>query len=387
MTQQDPGFGIYVHWPFCQSKCPYCDFNSHVRASVDHNAWRTALLQELAHMAALAPDREATSIFFGGGTPSLMEPATVAAVIDAVAGHWKVAGDAEITLEANPSSVEARRFAGYRTAGVNRVSLGIQALDDDSLRALGRRHNAAEARAAIALARSTFPRMSFDLIYARMGQTPDDWSRELAEALGFGTDHLSLYQLTIEPGTQFFTLARRGALDLPPEDDQAAMYEITQAFTQAAGLDVYEVLNHARPGFESRHNITYWRSGEWIGIGPGAHGRLNEAGGTSIARRQNKAPETWLAAVEKDGHGSAESETITGPERLTEVLMMGLRLSQGLSEADLQRAAGVTWDEAIDGDILEHLVETGFLEHDELAVRATPRGRQVLNSVLERLLI
>ncbi len=385
MDDRNPGFGIYVHWPFCQSKCPYCDFNSHVRETINETAWADALVTETAHMAALAPDRTVTSIFFGGGTPSLMAPATVAATLEAIAAHWRVAGDVEITLEANPGSVEAGRFTGYRAAGVNRVSLGVQALDDVSLKALDRRHDAAEARAAIALARKTFDRMSFDLIYARMGQTPEAWRAELGEALDVGTDHLSLYQLTIEPGTQFHTLARRGALDLPDEDSQAAMYEATQSMTGAAGLPAYEVSNHARPGHESRHNITYWRSGEWIGIGPGAHGRLNESDGTSISRRQEKAPETWLGAVARDGHATAVTETITGSDRLTEVLMMGLRLRDGLSHADMQRAAGSSWDEAVNPATLAMLVESGLLVRDAAGVRATAQGRQVLNGVLDRL--
>jgi putative oxygen-independent coproporphyrinogen III oxidase len=385
MDASNPGFGIYVHWPFCQSKCPYCDFNSHVRETIDESAWADALVAETAHMATLAPDRTVASIFFGGGTPSLMAPATVGAALDAIAAHWRVAADVEITLEANPGSVEAGRFKGYRTAGVNRVSLGVQALDDISLKALGRRHDAAEARAAIALARATFDRMSFDLIYARMGQTPAAWRKELGEALEVGTDHLSLYQLTIEPGTQFHTLARRGALDLPDEDSQAAMYEATQSLTGAAGLPAYEVSNHARPGHESRHNITYWRSGEWIGIGPGAHGRLNESDGTSISRRQEKAPETWLNAVARDGHATAGTETITGSDRLTEVLMMGLRLRDGLSHTDLQRAAGSNWDEAVNPATLAMLVESGLLVRDATGVRATEQGRQVLNGVLDRL--
>lgn len=385
MDADNPGFGIYVHWPFCQSKCPYCDFNSHVREAIDETAWADALVTETAHMAELAPGRTVTSIFFGGGTPSLMAPETVGAVLDSIAAHWPVSGDVEITLEANPGSVEAGRFKGYRAAGVNRVSLGVQALDDASLMALGRRHDAAEARTAIALARRTFDRMSFDLIYARMGQTPQAWRDELDEALSVGTDHLSLYQLTIEPGTQFHTLARRGALDLPDEDSQAAMYEATQSMTGAAGLPAYEVSNHARPGHESRHNITYWRSGEWIGIGPGAHGRLNETGGTSVSRRQEKAPETWLDAVARNGHATAATETITGRDRLTEVLMMGLRLCDGLSHADLQRASGSGWDEAVDPATLSMLVESGLLVRDADGVRATTQGRQVLNGILDRL--
>jgi len=386
MTETDAGFGVYIHWPFCESKCPYCDFNSHVRESVDEPAWRTALVRELSSMADLTPERTVTSIFFGGGTPSLMAPATVAAVLEAVDEHWAVAADAEITLEANPGSADAGRFEGYRNAGVNRLSLGVQALDDNALKALGRRHDEAQAMAALAMARRIFTRVSFDLIYARMGQTAEAWRDELVRALTMEPDHLSLYQLTIEPGTRFHTLARRGALDLPNDDCQADLYETTQVLTAAAGLEAYEVSNHARPGAESRHNITYWRSGEWVGVGPGAHGRLNEPGGLSIQRRQEKAPETWLAAVGEHGHGTAETEWVEGPERTAEVLMMGLRLARGLSEADLHRATGRTWDDAVSPDTLAHLVDTGFLERTAAGVRTTRQGRPVLNSVLQTLL-
>ncbi len=387
MTDAGPGFGVYVHWPFCRSRCPYCDFNSHVREAVDEAAWRGALVRETAHMAAVAPGRPVASVYFGGGTPSLMAPATVAAVLDAVARGWTVADDAEVTLEANPSSAEAGRFAGYRAAGVNRLSLGVQALDDGALRALGRRHDAAGARAALGLARRAFPRVSFDLIYARMGQTPAAWERELSEALDFGTGHLSLYQLAIEPGTRFHVLARRGALDLPAEDGQAAMYELTQALTEAAGLPAYEVSSHARPGFESRHNLTYWRSGEWVGVGPGAHGRLNRAGGVSVQRRQERAPETWLAAVSRRGHGGAAAETVAGGDRIAEVLMMGLRLKDGLGGADLARACGPGWEARIDAAGLDVLAAEGFLERlGDGGLRATARGWPVLNAVLARLL-
>ena len=385
-TSAGPGFGVYVHWPFCQSKCPYCDFNSHVREAIDEPRWRAGLVAEIGHMAGLAPGRTVTSIFFGGGTPSLMDPATVGAALDAIAAAWPVADGVEVTLEANPGSVEAGRFAGYRAAGVGRVSLGVQALDDAALKALGRRHDRAEALAAIALARRHFPRRSFDLIYARPGQSPAAWEAELARALAFGTDHLSLYQLTIEPGTAFHTLHRRGELVLPVEDDQAAMYEATQAMTEAAGLPAYEVSNHARPGQESRHNIVYWRSGEWVGVGPGAHGRLNEPGGTSIARRQERAPETWLAGVETQGHGTAQTETVSGEDRVTEVLMMGLRLTSGLSEADVQRATGQPLDAIVPPARLAPLVAGGLLVRDATGLRATAAGLQVLNGVLARLL-
>ena len=293
----DAGFGVYVHWPFCASKCPYCDFNSHVRAEIDEARWRAALVRELDHFAALAPGRTVTSIFFGGGTPSLMAPATVAAVIERTANHWRLAGDVEITLEANPTSVEAGRFAGYRDAGVNRVSLGVQSLDDRALGFLGRGHDAAEARAAVAVAHARFPRVSFDLIYARPGQSPAAWRRELAEALQIAGEHLSLYQLTLEPGTAFHARAARGALALPGGDAAAALYDVTQEVLEGAGLPAYEISNHAVPGAESRHNLTYWRSGDYLGVGPGAHGRLT-GGGAVLAIAQTRSPERWLAAVE-----------------------------------------------------------------------------------------
>jgi oxygen-independent coproporphyrinogen-3 oxidase len=381
----DPGFGVYVHWPFCQSKCPYCDFNSHVRERVDHGRWSSALVAELDHMAALAPGREVRSVFFGGGTPSLMAPETVGAVLDRVDGLWPLADDIEITLEANPGSVEADRFAGYRAAGVNRLSLGVQALDDAALKLLGRRHGHAEALRALDIARATFERVSFDLIYARPGQSLEDWRAELATALAFGTEHLSLYQLTLEQGTRFWTLARRGELVLPDEDLAADLFALTQEMTEGAGLPAYEVSNHARPGAESRHNLIYWKSGEWVGIGPGAHGRLRE-GGEAVARRQEKAPETWLAKVEAEGHGTAETHTVSARERIEEVLMMGLRLRDGLTPADLRRAAGLGLGEALAREVTEPLVASGHLMTDDDGIRLTPAGRPVLNAVLARLL-
>src|SRR5262245_38165171 len=281
----DPGFGLYVHWPFCLSKCPYCDFNSHVRAAIDHSRWRAALLRELDHYAAHTRGRRLTSIFFGGGTPSLMEPATVAAVIERAAEHWPLASDVEITLEANPTSVEAGKFAAFRTSGVNRVSLGVQALNDADLKFLGRHHSAAEARAAIDIARRHFARYSFDLIYARPGQSAAAWRSELAEAVGLAGDHLSVYQLTIEPETVFGAAHRRGELAVPREEEAAALFELTQERLGEAGLPAYEISNHARPGGESRHNLTYWRYGDYVGIGPGAHGRLT-VGSEKLATRQ-----------------------------------------------------------------------------------------------------
>ncbi len=381
-----PGFGVYVHWPFCQSKCPYCDFNSHVRTAIDETSWRRALTREIAHMASIAPGRHVTSVFFGGGTPSLMAPATVEAVLGAIAGHWTAGPDVEVTLEANPGSSDAGRFACYRSAGVNRLSIGVQALDNRALRALGRHHDVAEARVAISAARRIFERLSFDLIYGRSGQTAAAWRDELAGALTLDADHLSLYQLTIEPGTRFATLAGRGDLILPPDDARADMRAITQDLTSQAGLPAYEISNHARPGEACRHNLVYWRSGEWAGVGPGACGRLDSAPGVSIERRQERRPETWLARVQTHGHATCDEETVTGVERLREVLMMGLRLTAGLDGDDLARAAGADWSDRLDGAALETLIDGGFLDRRNSGLAATPRGHDVLNAVLERLL-
>ena len=315
---------LYIHWPFCVSKCPYCDFNSHVRETIDQDAWRSALLADLAHEAKLSQGATLTSIFFGGGTPSLMPPATVAALIDAAAAHWDLAPDIEITLEANPSSVEAARFADLGKAGVNRVSLGLQSLDDKALKFLGRAHDVAEGLAALDTAQKVFARTSFDLIYALPGQSDTDWTKELTRALGFGTNHLSLYQLTIEPGTQFASLARRGQLGEASPDDGARLYELTQKLCEDAGLPAYEISNHARPGEESRHNLTYWRYQDYAGIGPGAHGRR-----TGQATIRHKKPENWLSAVERNGHGLQSEEALAPADQHAERLMMGLRLSEG----------------------------------------------------------
>jgi putative oxygen-independent coproporphyrinogen III oxidase len=382
---QDPALAIYVHWPFCLSKCPYCDFNSHVRDTVDHDRWRTALLAELDHYADRTPGRTVTSIFFGGGTPSLMEPATAAAVIERVAQRWTMAPGVEITLEANPSSVESARFADLAAAGVNRVSLGVQALDDASLAFLGRRHNATEALAALAVAKRQFARTSFDLIYARPGQSVADWRIELERALEEGTEHLSVYQLTIEEGTKFATLAARGELDMPDEETQAVLYETTQEILQAAGLPAYEISNHARPGAESRHNLTYWRYGDYVGIGPGAHGRLT-VDGRKLATRAHKAPEIWLDRVAAKGHGAHADVDVTMAERGDELLMMGLRLTEGVSRARLRDQLGADVDTLLDRTKLGRLVEAGFLALDECNLRATAAGRQRLNAVLASLL-
>lgn len=385
MSASDPGFAVYVHWPFCKSKCPYCDFNSHVRERVDHDRWRAGLLRELDHYADLTAGRTVTSIFFGGGTPSLMEPATVGAIIDRVAERWQIAKGLEVTLEANPTSVEADKFRAFRTAGINRVSLGIQALDDASLKFLGRQHNAAEATGAIELAARTFDRFSFDLIYARPGQTVAAWQAELARALDYAVGHLSVYQLTIEEGTAFYPLHARGDLVLPDEELAGDLYEATQSQLAAAGLPAYEISNHARPGEESRHNLTYWRYGDYVGIGPGAHGRLT-LDGDKFATRAHRAPEIWLERVERDGHGAAVPSPIDRDARGTELLMMGLRLREGVRLARLTEETGRTLDDFVEPAALSRLIEGGFLTRDADRVSATSEGLQRLNAVLSAIL-
>lgn len=380
-----PGFGIYAHWPFCLSKCPYCDFNSHVRDRVDHQRWREAMLVELDHYAAKTNGREVTSIFFGGGTPSLMEPATVGAIIDRVHRLWPTSPDLEITLEANPTSVEADKFRAFRTAGVNRVSLGIQALEDAALKVLGRQHNATEAMGAIELAAKTFDRFSFDLIYARPDQTVEAWEAELSRALDYAVGHLSVYQLTIEEGTAFYPLHARGDLVIPDEETAGDLYELTQALLTSAGLLSYEISNHARPGQESRHNLTYWRYGDYVGIGPGAHGRLT-LDGTKIATRAHRAPEIWLDKVEANGTAAERPEVIDRDARVAELLMMGLRLREGVPFARIEEEGGRPWAGFIDGAALQRLVAGGFLITDADGLRATVEGRQRLNAVLGSLL-
>jgi putative oxygen-independent coproporphyrinogen III oxidase len=372
------GFGVYVHWPFCRAKCPYCDFNSHVREAVDQARWRRALLAEIDYWAALAPGREVGSVFFGGGTPSLMPPQTVAALIERIAARWGLAEDCEITLEANPTSVEAASFAALRQAGVNRVSLGVQALDDAQLQFLGRGHSAREAVAAVELAQRTFARASFDLIYARPGQGVAAWRAELAEALRLAAGHLSLYQLTIEEGTAFHNAWARGKLVTPDEDAALALWEATQELTEAAGLPAYEVSNHARPGEECRHNLLYWRYGEYVGVGPGAHGRPVVAG-ERRATAQARRPEAWLAAVEAQGHATEADEPVPAAARREELLMMGLRLAEGVPLARFAAEGCAPPDFA-------PLVEEGFLELAEGRVRATARGRPLLDAILGRLL-
>ena len=364
-----PYLALYVHWPFCVSKCPYCDFNSHVRESVDQEAWRAALLADLAYEAERTSSHRLSSIFFGGGTPSLMPPATVAALIAAAEAHWGFADDIEITLEANPSSVEAARFADLAAAGVNRVSLGIQSLDDAALRFLGRAHDADEALMAIGTAQSVFDRVSFDLIYARPGQSAETWAAELDQALSLGTGHLSLYQLTIEPGTRFAALAAKGELVPADPDESAALYELTGEMTEAAGLPAYEISNHARPGEESRHNLAYWRYQPYAGIGPGAHGRR---GGTST--RRHRKPENWIAALARNGHGIEEEQALAPAEQGMEALLMGLRLAEGIDRARMDYPLNVA--------SVSRLTEQGLLAETGTRLRATPVGMLLLDSVL-----
>lgn len=376
------GFGLYVHWPFCQAKCPYCDFNSHVVSRIDQSDWVTAYQAELRRMGDLLPNRLLNSIFFGGGTPSLMHPDTVAAVIETAREIWPFANDIEITLEANPGSVEAGRFAGYRDGGVNRISMGIQALNDEDLRRLGRIHSVAEAKKAFDVARACFDRVSFDLIYARQGQTLSAWEAELAEALSMAIDHLSLYQLTIEEGTAFGDRYARGKLrDLPSDDSAADMYLATQDICAAHGLPGYEISNHARPGAESRHNLIYWRYGDYVGIGPGAHGRLT-LNGQRYATEAPRAPGAWLDAV-RAGTGTLPFDLLTPEDQVAEHMMMGMRLYEGLDLDRHTRLAGVP----LNRDRLSHLVSLGMVTLDGARLRATSDGRAVLNAVLRDLLM
>ena len=373
-----PSFGVYIHWPFCAAKCPYCDFNSHVRhGGVNVPRFQAALLAELAHMAQLQPDQPVHSIFFGGGTPSLMPASLVGALIDAVAKHWPQEPGIEITLEANPQSVDAGRFAGYRAAGVNRVSLGVQALNDRDLKFLGRLHNAAEAKAALGIARKTFERVSFDLIYARPDQSVAAWSEELSQAIGYGPDHLSVYQLTIEDGTPFAALHKAGKIVTPPPELADDLYAATQELTEAAGLPAYEVSNHARPGQECRHNLVYWRYGAYAGIGPGAHGRL-VVDGQRLALSTQRNPEVWATAVEKDGHGLVERTPLSASDQADERLIMGLRLSEGLDLAAFRRETGLSPKVAV----LNDLAEQGLLMAGEDRITATRHGRMVLNRLV-----
>ena len=374
-----PGFGVYVHWPFCAAKCPYCDFNSHVRHHApDQKRFAGALADEIRATHARAPGRAVDTIFIGGGTPSLMEPKTVTAILEAIAGCWQIADDVEITLEANPSSVEAERFRGYRAAGVNRLSLGVQALDDADLKFLGRLHSVDQALTAIETARAIFPRLSFDLIYGRPDQSPEAWARELDRALGLACDHLSLYQLTIEQGTPFFDLQQRGRLKVPDQDLAAELYTVTADVTAARGLPAYEISNHAAAGAECRHNLVYWRYGEYAGVGPGAHGRLSLADGRH-ATAAERNPERWLEMVERNGHGLVTDDVLTKEEEGDELLLMGLRLAEGIDLDRYQVVAGRSLDPARLADLIDHgLVDT----MPGRRLRATRQGFIVLDAVV-----
>ncbi len=371
---------LYIHWPFCVSKCPYCDFNSHVRESVDQAAWRAALLQDMAHEASLLPGRPVGSIFFGGGTPSLMPPVTVAALIAAAEAHWGFTADVEITLEANPSSVEAARFADLAAAGVNRVSVGLQALEDASLVFLGRAHDVAEGLAALETAQRHFDRVSFDLIYARPEQSLDDWQTELGRAISFGTEHLSLYQLTIEPGTRFATLVTQGTLRPVDPDHGADLFELTREMTVGAGLPPYEISNHARPGCESRHNLTYWRYGDYAGIGPGAHGRRS-----TLATVRHKKPENWIGAVARNGHGLQTEEQLPPAERAREALMMGMRLREGVDLSRIAVRCKVDEDTLIDARQAMALEGHGLIGRTSSRLIVTDAGMPLLDRILSEL--
>ena len=377
---------VYVHWPFCKAKCPYCDFNSHVRhGGVDALDFADALARELVSFARVASGRKVRSVFFGGGTPSLMPPAAAATVLEALARTWHLESDAEITLEANPTSAEAANFQGYRAAGVNRLSVGVQALDDEDLLRLGRQHTIAEALAAFRLAASIFPRVSFDLIYARPGQTAANWRRELSRALDEQQGHMSLYQLTIEPGTPYDELHRRGVLVVPDEASAAALFDITQDLTSTRGLAAYEVSNHALPGHECRHNLVYWRYGDYIGIGPGAHGRLRLDDGRRLALSTERHPETWRSRVAERGHGRVE-ELVLGPaDQGLELLLMGLRLEEGIALARYEQMAG----QPLNRGVVDGLCDQGLIRHDPAGGRlaATAKGRKLLNSVIAALAV
>jgi oxygen-independent coproporphyrinogen-3 oxidase len=377
---------LYIHWPFCAAKCPYCDFNSHVRDAVDHAAWRAALRRELAREAGRAGFRPLTSVFFGGGTPSLMEPETVAALIADARALFDAAPDIEITLEANPTSVEAGRLRAFREAGVNRASLGVQSLRAAPLRFLGRQHDAAQAIIALEQARALFPLLSFDLIYARPGQQETEWRAELREALALAADHLSLYQLTIEPGTRFATEQARGAFVLPDGDAAARLYAATAEEAARFGLAPYEVSNYARPDAESRHNLQYWRYGDYLGIGPGAHQRLT-LGGELFAARRHRAPEEWLARVARDGHAIVDEAALAPRDRAREALLMGLRLSEGIEPARIAFRSGLGFAETIEAGVLAACLNEGYLEWaPDGRLRATSEGRLRLDAMLPALL-
>jgi oxygen-independent coproporphyrinogen-3 oxidase len=377
----EAGFGLYIHWPFCQSKCPYCDFNSHVAERIDQKRWLQAYLAEIDRLGRDTSGHRLRSVFFGGGTPSLMDPDTVFAILDRVRTTWAVANDWEVTLEANPGSVEAGKFRAFRAAGVNRLSMGVQALNDADLKRLGRLHTAADAIAAFDIARACFDRVSFDLIYARQDQTPEDWTQELTRALDMAIDHLSLYQLTIEDGTAFGDRHSRGGLKgLPDEDRSVTLYEITQDLCSSAGLHAYEISNHSRAGAQSEHNLIYWRGGDYAGVGPGAHGRLTLAG-QRWATEALKQPSGWLEAVEKRGTGELPRDEITSSARAQEYVLMSMRLAEGLDMARLEAISGY----ALTSAAIAELSALNLIVSGSGRVKATAQGRMVLNSVIRRL--
>ena len=378
-------FALYIHWPFCASKCPYCDFNSHVAQTIDHEAWRQCYVREIEYYADLTKGRTVTSIFFGGGTPSLMEPKTAGLVIDTAQRLWHISNDCEITLEANPTSIEIDKFKAFRQAGVNRVSVGVQSFDNEQLKFLGRQHDAAEAVRAIDTARTVFDRYSFDLIYARPNQTLAAWEAELTQALSHADGHLSLYQLTIEPNTAFHTRYQRKEFDIPVDEDAAALYELTQDMMAAYGLPAYEISNHAKPGEESRHNLAYWRYADYVGVGPGAHGRLTLPEG-KVGTRGHRAPDVWLKQAAEKGNGAHPFEAIDRRARLEEALMMGLRLQEGVPVSRLSNELGNDWQTIITPHRLSAMVDEGMLVFDNDRLIATPEGAQRLNGLLSYLL-
>ena len=378
-------FGLYIHWPFCASKCPYCDFNSHVSDAINHQSWADAYLKELGHVASKTSERTITSIFFGGGTPSLMMPETVEQILTHVRKLWSVAPNIEITLEANPTSIEAQKFESFARAGINRVSVGIQSLSDNDLKFLGRQHNAEQALEALEVATKNFERFSFDLIYARPEQTTQMWRDELEEALRHENGHISLYQLTIEQGTPFFTQHARGDFQVPEQDSAGELYEVTQGILSGAGLPAYEVSNHARLGQESQHNLTYWRYGDYAGIGPGAHGRLT-LDGEKFATRTHRAPDIWLERVNKNGHGYHDFELVNNEARFSECMMMGMRLVEGVPFTRIENESGKKWQTLLPDEKLKPLIENGFIKIDNQFIRPTAEGLQRLNSLLGYLL-
>lgn len=384
-STEEPGFGLYIHWPFCRAKCPYCDFNSHVRATIDQSRWRQALLAELAHYAERTEGRGLTSIFFGGGTPSLMDPETVAALIEAARKHWSTTPKLEVTLEANPTSSEAKTFAAFAAAGVNRLSIGVQSLDDRALAFLGRQHSAAEALAAVAMARQAVANVSFDMIYARPDQDTAAWSAELTQALAEEPDHIALYQLTIEENTPFHAARRRGELQELPETEAAAQFTATRQRLTEAGLAAYEVSNHARLGAACRHNLVYWRYQDYLGVGPGAHGRIT-LGDDKIATRQHRAPEAWLNLVESQGHGTRQEEALSREARLQEMVMMGLRLGEGIHRQAFRREFGTELESLLSAKRLKALQDAGYLIVDDSGMRGSEDGLMRLNAMLGHLL-